>query len=193
MAKIAEHHTISQKTIDDLRAEERDWEANEVAQFLRKQAERKEIFFTLGDFPVKRAYTAADLASTPIEDIGLPGRYPFTAVPIRPCIARGRGRCGRSPASAREDTNKRFKYLIARARPESHRFRYADADGLRLRSSHERGRGRPRGCCGRYAGRHGGAVRRHRPREDLGLDDVNPSAWILLAMYIVLAESAAMT
>jgi len=100
MAKIAEHHTISQKTIDDLRAEERDWEANEVAQFLRKQAERKEIFFTLGDFPVKRAYTAADLASTPIEDIGLPGRYPFTAVPIRPCIARGRGRCGRSPASA---------------------------------------------------------------------------------------------
>ena len=69
--------TLSQKTADELREEERDWEANEVAQFLRKQAERKDAFFTLGDIPVKRTYTAADLAETPVEDIAsAPARTP---------------------------------------------------------------------------------------------------------------------
>jgi methylmalonyl-CoA mutase N-terminal domain/subunit len=68
--------------------------------FLKKQAERKEQFFTIGDIPVKRTYTAADIAETPIEDIGLPGRYPFTRGPY-PTMYRSRpGRCARSRASA---------------------------------------------------------------------------------------------
>ena len=29
------------KTVEQLRAEEKDWDANEVAQFLKKKAERK--------------------------------------------------------------------------------------------------------------------------------------------------------
>ena len=72
---------IDQTALDALRAQERDWEAREVAAFLAKQAERKKQFFTLGDFPVKRTYTAADAAATPVEDIGLPGRNPFTRGP----------------------------------------------------------------------------------------------------------------
>ena len=43
--------------------ETKDWEEREVAAFLRKQAERQEQFFTIGDFPVKRVYTAADIAA----------------------------------------------------------------------------------------------------------------------------------
>jgi len=68
-------------SLDALSSEIADWEANEVAAFLKKQAERKPAFFTTGDIPVKRVYTAADVADTPIEDIGLPGRYPFTRGP----------------------------------------------------------------------------------------------------------------
>ena len=69
--------------------EQKEWEEREVAAFLKKQAERKDQFFTIGDFPVKRVYTAADVKDTPIEDIGLPGRYPFTRGPY-PTMYRGR-------------------------------------------------------------------------------------------------------
>ena len=91
-----------------------EWEEREVAAFLRKQAERREQFFTIGDFPLKRVYTAADIADTPIEDIGLPGRYPFTRGPY-PTMYRSRTWTMRQIAGfgTGEDTNKRFKYLIA--------------------------------------------------------------------------------
>ena len=69
-----------------------DWERNEVAAFLKKQAERKQEFFTLGDIPVKRVYTPLDLADTPESDIGLPGRYPFTRGPY-PTMYRSRLSC----------------------------------------------------------------------------------------------------
>jgi methylmalonyl-CoA mutase N-terminal domain/subunit len=57
------------------------WERNEVASFLNKQQEREEHFLTLGGLRVKRVYTALDSESTPLEDIGLPGQYPFTRGP----------------------------------------------------------------------------------------------------------------
>ncbi|MDP1159373.1 methylmalonyl-CoA mutase family protein, partial [Klebsiella variicola] len=81
---------------------------------MKKQAERKPAFFTLGDIPVKRVYTAADAAETPIEDIGLPGRYPFTRGPY-PTMYRSRNWTMRQIAGfgTGEDTNQRFKYLIA--------------------------------------------------------------------------------
>jgi methylmalonyl-CoA mutase N-terminal domain/subunit len=190
MANVADHHVISQKTIDELRAEERDWEANEVAQFLRKQAERKTNFFTLGDFPVKRVYTAADLASTPIEDIGLPGRYPFTRGPY-PTMYRSRTWTMRQIAGfgTGEDTNKRFKYLIAQGQTGiSTDFDMPTLMGYD--SDHPMSEGE--------VGREGVAVDTLADMEalfeDIDLEKIsvsmtiNPSAWILLAMYIVLAE-----
>jgi methylmalonyl-CoA mutase cobalamin-binding domain/chain len=190
MANVADHHVISQKTIDELRAEERDWEANEVAQFLRKQAERKTNFFTLGDFPVKRVYTAADLASTPIEDIGLPGRYPFTRGPY-PTMYRSRMWTMRQIAGfgTGEDTNKRFKYLIAQGQTGiSTDFDMPTLMGYD--SDHPMSEGE--------VGREGVAVDTLADMEalfeDIDLEKIsvsmtiNPSAWILLAMYIVLAE-----
>src|SRR5687768_14721326 len=86
--------------IDQVKRAHDAWERNEVATFLAKQAERKPQFFTLGDIPVKRTYTAADLENIPIEDIGLPGQYPFTAGPTRRCTEAETGRCVRSPGSA---------------------------------------------------------------------------------------------
>ncbi len=57
------------------------WENDEVAKFIARAPERAPGFATLGGFPVKRTYTALDVADTPLSDIGLPGRYPFTRGP----------------------------------------------------------------------------------------------------------------
>ena len=90
------------------------WEENEVSSFLKKQPERENDFFTLGGFPVKRTYTALDTQDTPLEDIGLPGQYPFTRGPY-PTMYRSRNWTMRQIAGfgTGEDTNNRFKYLIS--------------------------------------------------------------------------------
>src|SRR5258707_10192850 len=72
-----------------VRQEVRDWEQGEVRSFLARQKERKDQFYTSGGFPVKRTYTALDIKDTPVEDIGLPGRFPFTRGPY-PTMYRSR-------------------------------------------------------------------------------------------------------
>src|SRR5687768_12585661 len=178
------------KSVEQIRQEEKDWEANEVAQFLAKQAERKEQFFTLGDFPVKRTYTAADVAETPLEDIGLPGRYPFTRGPY-PTMYRSRIWTMRQIAGfgTGEDTNRRFQYLIAQGQTGiSTDFDMPTLMGYD--SDHPMSEGE--------VGREGVAVDTLADMEALfdGIDlenisvslTINPSAWILLAMYVALAE-----
>jgi methylmalonyl-CoA mutase N-terminal domain/subunit len=170
--------------------EEKDWEAREVAAFLKKQAERREQFFTIGDFPVKRVYTAADVAATPIEDIGLPGRYPFTRGPY-PTMYRSRTWTMRQIAGfgTGEDTNKRFKYLIAQGQTGiSTDFDMPTLMGYD--SDHPMSEGE--------VGREGVAIDTLADMEALLADidlekisvslTINPTAWILLAMYVALAE-----
>ncbi len=181
---------IDKTAIEELRDETRDWEQNEVAQFLEKQAERKPEFFTLGDFPVKRTYTAADIADTPIEDIGFPGRYPFTRGPY-PTMYRSRNWTMRQIAGfgTGEDTNVRFKYLIAQGQTGiSTDFDMPTLMGYD--SDHPMSEGE--------VGREGVAIDTLADMEALfdGIDlekisvsmTINPSAWILLAMYVVLAQ-----
>ena len=166
------------------------WEGNEVAAFLKKQREREQQFFTLGGFPVKRVYTALDLESTPLEDIGLPGQYPFTRGPY-PTMYRSRLWTMRQIAGfgTGEDTNKRFKYLIAQGQTGlSTDFDMPTLMGYD--SDHPMSHGE--------VGREGVAVDTLADMEALfeGIDlekisvsmTINPSAWILLAMYIVLAQ-----
>src|SRR5438046_4325761 len=69
--------------------EVREWEQREVKSFLAKQKERKDQFYTSGGFPVKRTYTVLDAQETPVEDVGLPGRFPFTRGPY-PTMYRSR-------------------------------------------------------------------------------------------------------
>src|SRR5207248_2158050 len=94
--------------------EVREWEQREVKSFLAKQKERKDQFYTSGGFPVKRTYTVLDAQETPVEDVGLPGRFPFTRGPY-PTMYRSRFWTMRQIAGfgTGEDTNKRFKYLIS--------------------------------------------------------------------------------
>ncbi len=77
-----------------------DWEANELAAFVARQPEGREEYKTASGLAVKRVYTAVDGARTPLEDIGLPGRYPFTRGPYPTMYRAACGPCARSPASA---------------------------------------------------------------------------------------------
>ncbi len=166
------------------------WEKDEVAAFLRKQPEREEQFETLGGFPLKRTYTALDIADTPLEDIGLPGQYPFTRGPY-PTMYRSRFWTMRQIAGfgTGEDTNKRFKYLISQGQTGlSTDFDMPTLMGYD--SDHPMSDGE--------VGREGVAVDTLVDMEALfdGIDlehisvsmTINPTAWILLAMYVVLAQ-----
>ena len=178
------------KSLDKLAAQLEDWEQNEVAAFLRKQAERREEFFTSGDIPVKRVYTAADTADIPLDDIGLPGRYPFTRGPY-PTMYRSRHWTMRQIAGfgTGEDTNKRFQYLIRQGQTGlSTDFDMPTLMGYD--SDHPMSEGE--------VGREGVAVDTLADVEALydGIDlenisvsmTINPSAWILLAMYVAMAK-----
>src|SRR5262245_38027440 len=90
------------------------WEAREVAAVLARSPERQAEFRTAGGMPLKRVYTALDLADTCLEDIGLPGQYPYTRGPY-PTMYRGRLWTMRQIAGfgTAEDRNRRFKCLIS--------------------------------------------------------------------------------
>ena len=176
--------------LEALEAQVEDWEANEVASFIARQPERKETFTTLGGFAVKRAYTAFDVRDIPLEDIGLPGRYPFTRGPY-PTMYRGRTWTMRQIAGfgTGEDTNKRFKYLIEQGQTGiSTDFDMPTLMGYD--SDHPMSAGE--------VGREGVAIDTLADMEALFADidlekisvsmTINPTAWILLAMYVVLAE-----
>ena len=173
-----------------LEGERAEWEGNEVAAFLKKQPERKPQFFTTGDLPVARTYTAADIADTPLEDIGLPGRYPFTRGPY-PTMYRSRTWTMRQIAGfgTGEDTNRRFKYLIAQGQTGiSTDFDMPTLMGYD--SDHPMSEGE--------VGREGVAIDTLADMRALLADidlekisvslTINPTAWILLAMYVALAE-----
>jgi methylmalonyl-CoA mutase N-terminal domain/subunit len=166
------------------------WEQQELAAFLRKAPERQKEFRTLTGFPLKRVYTALDLAETPSEDIGLPGQYPFTRGAY-PTMYRGRLWTMRQIAGfgMAEDTNRRFKYLIAQGQTGlSIDFDMPTLMGYD--SDHPMSEGE--------VGREGVAIATMADMELLfdGIDlenisvslTINPSAWILLAMYIAVAQ-----
>jgi len=88
--------------IERMRAMQRDWEANELREFLERQPESRPEYRTGSLLPVERVYTPVDVADTALEALGLPGRYPFTRGRTRPCTGDGSGRCGRSRATGRE-------------------------------------------------------------------------------------------
>ncbi len=176
--------------LEELRKHFETWEQNELAAFLKKSPERQAEFRTLTGFPVKRVYTALDLAETPPEDIGLPGQYPFTRGAY-PTMYRGRLWTMRQIAGfgTAEDTNKRFKYLVAQGQTGLS----TDFDMPTLM-----GYDSDRPISEGEVGREGVAIDTMADMELLfdGIDlenisvslTINPSAWILLAMYIAVAQ-----
>lgn len=183
-------NTKATADLRSLQAKVETWEATEVAQFLAKQKEKKDRFFTFGGVPLKRTYTPLDIEDGALDDIGLPGQYPFTRGPY-PTMYRSRTWTMRQIAGfgTGEDTNRRFKYLIAQGQTGlSTDFDMPTLMGYD--SDHPMSDGE--------VGREGVAIDTLTDMEALfdGIDlekisvsmTINPSAWILLAMYVALAQ-----
>ena len=182
---------VSEATRRRAEADLGEWERTEVAGFLARQPERRGEFRTESGIPLRRTYTPADVAATAWEDIGLPGREPFTRGPY-PTMYRARHWTMRQIAGygSPTDTNERFKSLL--------RFGQTglsvDFDMPTLMgydSDDEMSEGE--------VGREGVAI---DVLDDMvalfdGIDleatsvsmTINPTAWILLAMYVAVAES----
>ncbi|MDO8475550.1 MAG: methylmalonyl-CoA mutase family protein [Candidatus Rokubacteria bacterium] len=167
------------------------WEAGELRAFLDRQPESRAEYRTLSGLPLKRVYTAEDVKDLRQEDLGLPGQYPYTRGPY-PTMYRGRLWTMRQIAGfgTGEDTNGRFRYLIEQGQTGLS----VDFDMPTLMgydSDDPRSLGE--------VGREGVAV---DTLDDVlalfaGVDlekisvsmTINPTAWILLAMYVALAQS----
>ncbi|HXX39776.1 MAG TPA: methylmalonyl-CoA mutase family protein [bacterium] len=97
------------------RAAREAWEQGVLRDTLARQPERAARFSTVSDLEIKRLYGPEDLAANvPARDIGLPGEYPFTRG-IHPAMYRARLWTMRMFAGygTAEDTNARFRYLLA--------------------------------------------------------------------------------
>ena len=80
-----------------------------------KSPERQKEFTTVSSYPIRRLYTEDDLAGwDPARDLGFPGEPPYTRG-IHATMHRGRLWTMRQFAGfgTAEDTNKRFRYLLA--------------------------------------------------------------------------------
>ena len=165
------------------------WEARELAEFRRKQPESRERYQTQSGIKTHRIYTPEDVP--PFEEIGFPGQYPFTRGPY-PTMYRGKLWTMRQIAGygTGEDTNHRFRYLIEHGQTGLS----VDFDMPTLMgydSDDPRSLGE--------VGREGVAIDTIDDMAALfdGIDlekisvsmTINPTAWILLAMYVALAES----
>ncbi len=179
------------EAIERIKVRHRAWEARELEEFLARQPEARAEYRTGSGLPVERLYTPADIAGTPFDEIGLPGQYPFTRGPY-PTMYRGRLWTMRQIAGygTGEDTNQRFHYLIAQGQTGLS----VDFDMPTLMgydSDDPRSLGE--------VGREGVAVDVLDDVEALfeGIDlerisvsmTINPTAWILLAMYVALAQA----
>ncbi|QEN17551.1 methylmalonyl-CoA mutase family protein (plasmid) [Mycolicibacterium sp. ELW1] len=170
-----------------------EWENNELADFVKRAPESQENYLSGAGMPVKRVYGPQDLPEN-WGEIGLPGQYPYTRGPY-PTMYRGRKWTMRQIAGfgQAEETNKRFQYLIAQGQTGlSVDFDMPTLMGLD--SDDEMSLGE--------VGREGVAIDVLPDMAALfdGIDlenisvsmTINPSAWILLAMYIAVAEDRGM-
>ncbi|WP_156296900.1 methylmalonyl-CoA mutase family protein [Mycobacterium paragordonae] len=170
-----------------------EWEDNELAAFIARAPEAQDSYRTGAGMPVKRVYGPQDLPES-WEEIGLPGRYPYTRGPY-PTMYRGRKWTMRQIAGfgQAEETNKRFQYLISQGQTGlSVDF---DMPTLMGRDSDDE-------MSLGEVGREGVAIDVLPDMAALfdGIDlenisvsmTINPSAWILLAMYVAVAEDRGM-
>jgi len=179
------------RAIEQIAAMRRDWEENELAAFNNRQPNSISECRTASGLPLKRVYTPEDVAGLPYEELGFPGQYPFVRGPY-PTMYRGRTWTMRQIAGygIASDTNQRFRYLLAQGQTGlSVDFDMPTLMGYDSDDPFSEGE----------VGREGVAIDTLDDLEALfeGIDlenisvsmTINPTAWILVAMYAALAES----
>ena len=105
---------FSREELEKIEKKRKEWEDNILDKFIQR-GERKEIFETPSNIPLKHVYGPADIKELNyLNDLGFPGTSPFTRG-VYPNMYRGkiwtmRQYGGFADASK---TNERFKYLIS--------------------------------------------------------------------------------
>jgi methylmalonyl-CoA mutase, N-terminal domain len=105
----------TKEALSQPQAEVERWEKETLQKVLDKSPERKAKFEGISLEPVERLYTEADTENIDFKsEVSFPGEYPYTRG-IHPTGYRGRLWTMRQFAgfSSPEETNKRFKYLMA--------------------------------------------------------------------------------
>ncbi|TPM93884.1 methylmalonyl-CoA mutase [Mesorhizobium sp. B2-1-3A] len=173
-----------------MREKQTEWEDNELAAALKSRPEEKPAYETESGIPLKRIYTAADVADIPAADLGFPGAYPFTRG-VYPTMYRGRPWTIRQVAGFGnpEATNQRYKYMIQTGQTGlSTDFDLPTLLGLDSDNPMAFGE----------VGRVGVAIDTVDDVDRLfdGIDletisvslTINPSAWVIYAMFVTVAE-----
>ena len=167
------------------------WEQLTLLPFTERLPESRPSFRTQGGLPLERLYTPSHVAGVDyLRDLGFPGAFPYTRGPY-PTMYRAQPWTMRQIAGfgTADDTNGRFRYLIAQGQTGiSTDFDMPTLMGYDSDDPRSEGE-----VC-----REGVAVDSVDDMHDLfrGIDleqisvsmTINPSAWILFAMYLVVAE-----
>ena len=175
----------------EIRESREEWEASSLEPTLDAYGERKDRFATVSNLGVDRLYTPNDVADIDYdESLGFPGEYPYTRG-VYPTMYRGRTWTMRQFAGfgTATETNERFQYLIDEGQTGlSTAFDMPSLMGLDSDDPMSAGE----------VGKEGVAVDTLRDMEVLfeGIDigevstsfTINPSAPVIYAMYVALAD-----
>ncbi len=175
----------------EIREAREEWEADTRDPFLDRHGERNDRFATVSNLEVDRLYTPEDVDDLDYEeDLGFPGEPPYTRG-VYPTMYRGRPWTMRQFAGfgTAEETNERFHYLIDEGQTGlSTAFDMPTLMGIDSDDSMALGE----------VGKEGVAVDTLRDMEVLfdGIDldeistsfTINPSAPVIYAMYVALAD-----
>jgi len=178
--------------LSEIRERREEWEAETLDPALDAHGERNDRFATVSNREVDPIYTPGDVAEMDYdEDLGFPGEPPYTRGPY-PTMYRGRTWTMRQFAGfgTAEETNERFKYLVDEGQTGlSTAFDMPSLMGLDSDDPMSLGE----------VGKEGVAVDTLRDMEILfdGIDiseistsfTINPSAIVIYAMYVALADN----
>ena len=174
-----------------IRESREEWEEETLDPVLDAYGERKDRFATVSNLEVNRLYGPNDVSDIDYEEeLGHPGEFPYTRGPY-PTMYRGRTWTMRQFAGfgSAEDTNERFHYLIGEGQTGlSTAFDMPSLMGIDSDDPMALGE----------VGKEGVAVDTLRDMEILfdGIDigevstsfTINPSASVIYAMYLALAD-----
>ncbi|WP_050032887.1 acyl-CoA mutase large subunit family protein [Halorubrum halophilum] len=177
--------------LSEIREAHAEWEAETLDPTLDRHGERNDRFATVSNREVDRVYTPEDVADIDYEaDLGFPGEEPYTRG-VYPTMHRGRTWTMRQFAGfgTAEETNERFHYLIDEGQTGlSTAFDMPSLMGLDSDDPMSLGE----------VGKEGVAVDTLRDMEVLfdGIDvgevstsfTINPSAPVIYAMYVAIAD-----
>ena len=182
---------FGKEDLESIRNSRETWESETLDPWLERGGERKDEFVTVSNHGIDRLYTPDDIADLDYdEDLGMPGEEPYTRGAY-PTMYRGRTWTMRQFAGfgTAEETNERFHYLIDEGQTGlSTAFDMPSLMGLDSDDPMSLGE----------VGKEGVAVDTLAVMEVLfdGIDlaevstsfTINPSAPVIYAMYVALAD-----